>query len=99
MTNLSCRVLSNGSKVVAALIGDAFKRAAATKMKVSRHGVRLSHRPMLAEVGAMRVNPKVLPITKIVLNVFASGAYAFNKDWRHTIYWAAAAIITASVTF
>lgn len=47
----------------------------------------------------MHINPKVLPTVMFTLSVLASGVYAFNKDWRHAIYWAAAAVITASVTF
>ena len=29
----------------------------------------------------------------------ASAGYALDRDWRHVIYWAAAAVLTASVTF
>lgn len=47
----------------------------------------------------MHINPKALPIFMVVVDVLASAVYAFSRDWRHTIYWAAAAVLTASVTF
>jgi hypothetical protein len=47
----------------------------------------------------MTVNPKLLPAVMIVIDVLAAVVYATNKDVRHTIYWLAAAVLTASVTF
>jgi hypothetical protein len=47
----------------------------------------------------MTISPKALPIFMIAVDVMASIVYAFNRDWRHTIYWAAAAVLTACVTF
>jgi len=47
----------------------------------------------------MTVNPKLLPCTMIVLSALSSLVYSANKDVRHAIYWAAAAVLTASVTF
>jgi hypothetical protein len=47
----------------------------------------------------MTVNPKLLPAVMIVLDILAAVVYAANKDVRHTIYWTAAAVLTASVTF
>jgi hypothetical protein len=41
----------------------------------------------------------VFPIALIVLDIAASVVYAFAGDWRHCIYWAAAAVLTASITF
>jgi hypothetical protein len=35
----------------------------------------------------------------IALDVLASLVYAANKDVRHAIYWMAAAVLTASITF
>lgn len=40
-----------------------------------------------------------LPTVLIVIDVAASAVYAGNGDLRKTIYWLAAAILTASVTF
>lgn len=44
-------------------------------------------------------NPKLLPTTMVILSVLASVVYAVQKDPRHAIYWIAAAILTASVTY
>jgi hypothetical protein len=40
-----------------------------------------------------------MPMLMILLNVGSSAIYAFNGDYRRTLYWAAAAAITWSVTF
>jgi hypothetical protein len=40
-----------------------------------------------------------MPLLMILLNVGSSAVYLFNGDYRRTIYWAAAAAITWSVTF
>ncbi len=42
---------------------------------------------------------KTLSIVMILLSVAASVAYALNKDFRRSIYWAASAILISSVTF
>ena len=42
---------------------------------------------------------KYLPIALIVLDICASGVYAYCHDWRKTIYWLAAAVLTSCVTF
>lgn len=42
---------------------------------------------------------KALAITSIVISVSASIGYGLQHDWRRTIYWASAAVLTASVTF
>ena len=42
---------------------------------------------------------KVFPATTMTLNVLAAVSYGFNGDWRRAVYWAAAAVLTASVTF
>jgi hypothetical protein len=54
-----------------------------------------------AEDGSTRVDTmtKVLPITTMVLAVGASIVYGWHADWRQCVYWASAAVITASVTF
>lgn len=43
--------------------------------------------------------PWAFPTLLIILDLAASVAYATTGDWRRTIYWLAAAILTASVTF
>lgn len=47
----------------------------------------------------MRISPKALPILMIVLDIAAAFVYASNKDWRHTVYWAAGALMVACITF
>ncbi len=42
---------------------------------------------------------KIFPIALIILDLGAAVIYAWNQDWRHVIYWCAAAILTATVTF
>lgn len=41
----------------------------------------------------------IFPIILIALNVGAAIFYATAKDWRMAIYWIAAAVLNASVTF
>jgi len=45
------------------------------------------------------MNPKVFPTVLIVLNVAAAIVYATKENWRMTVYWLAAAVLTAAVTF
>lgn len=47
----------------------------------------------------MPINPKLLPTLLIILDIAASAAYMLNGDLRRTIYWFAAAVLTATVTF
>ncbi len=42
---------------------------------------------------------KIFPIILMALDLGAAVVYAFCGDWKHTIYWTAAAVLTASVTF
>jgi hypothetical protein len=42
---------------------------------------------------------KFFPTVMIILDICAAGVYAHNHDVRHTIYWIAAAVLTACVTF
>jgi hypothetical protein len=42
---------------------------------------------------------KAFAVLLIVLQVGAAIAYAVKRDLRHSIYWFAAALINASVTF
>lgn len=41
----------------------------------------------------------VFPSILILLDMCASVACAFDGDWRRSIYWAAAAVLTTCVTF
>jgi len=42
---------------------------------------------------------KLFPTILIVLDIFAGIVYARGGDIRHAVYWLAAAVLTASVTF
>jgi len=42
---------------------------------------------------------KLLPVTLIVIDVLAGINYGWHGDVRRLIYWLAAAVLTASVTF
>jgi hypothetical protein len=41
---------------------------------------------------------RILPIAMIALSIGASAAYALTGDPRRAIYWAAAAVLTTTVT-
>lgn len=41
----------------------------------------------------------LFPITLITLDLGAAFMYALNLDWRRSVYWIAAAVLTACVTF
>ncbi len=41
----------------------------------------------------------VFPTVLILLDLAAAAVYVAESDWRHAIYWAAAAVLTAAVTF
>jgi len=45
------------------------------------------------------MNPKILPALLIFLDAAASLVYFAAGDFRRGVYWAAAAVLTASVTF
>ncbi len=42
---------------------------------------------------------RLLPIVMMLLSAGAAVVYTFDGDWRRALYWAAAAVITVSVTF
>jgi len=42
---------------------------------------------------------KILPTIIIVINLLSSIPYFINLDWRHGVYWLAAAILTFTVTY
>ena len=41
----------------------------------------------------------IFPAILIALNIGAAIVYASAKDWRMVIYWIAAAVLNAAVTF
>ena len=45
------------------------------------------------------MSAKIFPTVLIALDVAASVLYALRGDLRHTIYWLAAATLTACVTY
>lgn len=45
------------------------------------------------------MSAKVFPTLLIALDVAAAVVYACHGDWRRTVYWLAAATLTATVTF
>lgn len=47
----------------------------------------------------MNYFPITFPLVLIILDVCASIVYASVGDLRRCIYWAAAAVLTASITF
>jgi hypothetical protein len=51
----------------------------------------------MAEAGM--VMTLIFPTIMVALSVLAAAAYAFDGDIRRTIYWSAAAVLTASVTY
>ena len=42
---------------------------------------------------------QIFPTVLMALDALAATAYGFNGDWRRTVYWLAAATLTAAVTF
>lgn len=45
------------------------------------------------------VNPRLLPTLLIIIDIGAAAVWATHGDWRKAIYWIAAAILTATVTY
>lgn len=41
----------------------------------------------------------IFPIVLIVLDIGAAIVNAYNRQWKMTIYWIAAAVLNAAVTF
>ena len=42
---------------------------------------------------------KILPLVLIIIQVMSAIPYTLTGDWRHTIYWIAAAVLNIAVTF
>jgi len=48
---------------------------------------------------AIELKPYIFPCILILCDVGAAIVAASHKDWRKAVYWLAAAVLTASVTF
>lgn len=44
-------------------------------------------------------SPRLFPVILMTLDLLSGAVYAAKGDWRHAIYWLAAATLTATVTF
>jgi len=42
---------------------------------------------------------KLFPTILIILDILAAGVYCFEGDWRHAIYWFAAAVLSVTVVY
>jgi len=42
---------------------------------------------------------QIFPTILIILDVFAALAYIPVDDWRKVVYWIAAAVLTAAITY
>ena len=42
---------------------------------------------------------QILPLAMILLDVGAAAVCLWHKDYRRTVYWMAAAVLNAAVTF
>lgn len=42
---------------------------------------------------------KIFPCVLIALDLGAAVVYGISGDWRKVVYWAAAAVLNAAVTF
>lgn len=48
----------------------------------------------------MKIKPEyIFPLALIALDLAAAAVYAVQRDWRKVIYWTAAAVLNAAVTF
>jgi hypothetical protein len=45
------------------------------------------------------MKPYIFPTLLILLDIGAAVVWAVEGDWRRFVYWLAAAILTATVTF
>jgi hypothetical protein len=46
----------------------------------------------------VKMDPRIFPFVLITIDLLACLAYAWTLDWRRSIYWFAAAILTLMVT-
>ncbi|MBQ0066826.1 MAG: hypothetical protein KBS60_01370 [Phascolarctobacterium sp.] len=47
----------------------------------------------------MRINPKFFPTVMILLDLCSAVVWGYHGNIRQVIYWVAAAVLTASVTY
>lgn len=47
----------------------------------------------------MKIDPRALPTLLIIIDVAAAIVYIPTGDWRHVVYWLAAAALTYTVTW
>lgn len=45
------------------------------------------------------MNPKIFPAVMILIDIAAAISYIPARDWRHIVYWTAAAALNFVVTF
>lgn len=45
------------------------------------------------------MSEKAFPVIQMTICILAAGVYLYNGDLRRAIYWIAAAVLTAAVTF
>jgi len=45
------------------------------------------------------MNPRLFPTLLIILSVLAAAVWAWHDDWRKTVYWLAAAVLTFVTNF
>jgi hypothetical protein len=55
--------------------------------------------PKLKSTGSIMFTAKLFPTILIILDVLAAVMYVPSGDWRHVVYWLAAAILTFTVTY
>ena len=41
----------------------------------------------------------IFPLILILLDLCAAAVYGFSGDWKKAVYWAAAVVLNAAVTF
>ena len=48
----------------------------------------------------IKINPtQILPVVMILLDVGAASVCLWHRDYRRAVYWIAAAVLNATVTF
>jgi len=47
----------------------------------------------------MNLSPKLFPTLLMVQYLIAAGIYFWQGDWRHGLYWTAAAVIGFVITY
>ncbi len=53
----------------------------------------------LTATGGTKMNKYIFPVILIAIDICAAAVYGINGDLRKTIYWIAAAVLNAAVTF